>query len=43
MFPEARVFPADDNDRRYTTHDTIDLCSRCGQMLESLSSWRQPR
>lgn len=28
MFPEARVFPADDNDRRYTTHDTIDLCRR---------------
>lgn len=35
MFPEAKVDPTLDNDRRYTTRDTMDLCKR----LAGVDGW----
>lgn len=35
MFPEAKVDPTLDNDRRYTTRDTMNLCKR----LAGVDGW----
>ncbi len=32
MFPETRVYPTDDLDRRYTTRETMDLCMRLARV-----------